>query len=485
MTTKIGQNLTITGNLTVLYQSTGIGNEILNFDGKTITGSSATLAANATGQGSVKFQTTGGTAVTNLSDFLSGFTTATFTNTPVTTAYSMTIPGGTYNNITTSNGGSGTGFTLNADATVSGILTLTSSVIATGSNTIIISNTAAGAVTRTSGWVNGNLKRAHSTSTGSFLFPVGSSANYRGATVNFTGAPANATNLTSKFTESDPGNLGIPSGMVSCWNGGYWTIASDGTPNGTYSLSLDVTGVSGLDASTRILKRPDNTSAWVLGGTFSDLTSNVLTHTGITSFSEFTLGGDNALLPVELTSFTSNISGGKVVLNWNTATEVNNSFFSVERSKQGVLKKWFEVGKVLGSGNSSSPKSYSITDSKLNESGVYVYRLIQHDNDGTKKELKSIEVNATLLPTVYVLDQNYPNPFNPSTEIRYGIPEDARVMISIYSITGSLIKTVLDEFQSAGFHTVNYDAGTLSSGTYIYQMTAGTFKQTKKLVILK
>ncbi len=345
----------------------------------------------------------------------------------------------------------------------------------------------------------------HTVSLGATATLTESTTNIVTGTVTTTRDAAQAVNNTFggigvaiNAADAAPGSTVVTrvTGTALTSNGGnsikrYYTI----TPTNNSGLNAavvfkyndrvdELNGVS--EANLRLWKSTDGRNSWSIGGFGTvDAVANTVSASGISDFSDWTLGDVSVPLPVELTSLTSSITGGKVVLNWKTATEVNNSFFSVERSKQGVLKKWLEVGKVLGSGNSSSPKSYAFTDSKLNESGVYVYRLIQHDNDGTKKELKSIEVNATLLPTVYVLDQNYPNPFNPSTEIRYGIPEDARVMISIYSITGSLIKTVLDEFQSAGFHTVNYDAGTLSSGTYIYQMTAGTFKQTKKLVILK
>ena len=96
------------------------------------------------------------------------------------------------------------------------------------------------------------------------------------------------------------------------------------------------------------------------------------------------------------------------------------------------------------------------------------------------------EINVTVsVPAQFALDQNYPNPFNPSSEIGYSIPEDAKVTISVYSITGQLIKTIVNEFQNAGFHSVTMDAASMSSGTYIYQMTAGNYRQTRKLVVLK
>lgn len=106
------------------------------------------------------------------------------------------------------------------------------------------------------------------------------------------------------------------------------------------------------------------------------------------------------------------------------------------------------------------------------------------DSDGSFKYSSTIEVNVAL-PKDFCLEQNYPNPFNPSTEIKYSIPEDAKVNISLYSITGQLVNVVVDEQQSAGYHSVRFDASRISSGVYFYQMTAGGFRQIKKLTILK
>ncbi|NUN09958.1 MAG: S8 family serine peptidase [Ignavibacteriaceae bacterium] len=95
-----------------------------------------------------------------------------------------------------------------------------------------------------------------------------------------------------------------------------------------------------------------------------------------------------------------------------------------------------------------------------------------------------------IIPTEYVLYQNYPNPFNPETVIRYGIPEDAGVELSIYNIMGEKIWEQKSDFQKAGYyelrwHSVNLNRQPVSSGVYIYQLKAGNFISQKKMVLVR
>ncbi|MFC2139467.1 T9SS type A sorting domain-containing protein [Bacteroidota bacterium] len=89
------------------------------------------------------------------------------------------------------------------------------------------------------------------------------------------------------------------------------------------------------------------------------------------------------------------------------------------------------------------------------------------------------------VPTEYQLMQNYPNPFNPSTIISYGIPSAETVTLKIYNTLGQEVATLVDEFQQAGYHSIEWNIGDLGSGIYFYKLTAGSFSDTKKCVILK
>lgn len=104
-----------------------------------------------------------------------------------------------------------------------------------------------------------------------------------------------------------------------------------------------------------------------------------------------------------------------------------------------------------------------------------------------------IDVNEITTPQGYALIQNFPNPFNPSTTIRYNIPFESNVKISVYSITGELVKVLVNSFVKTGLHEVqfNIQGADLSSGIYFYTIEANaldrsnSYKETKKMVLLK
>ena len=101
-----------------------------------------------------------------------------------------------------------------------------------------------------------------------------------------------------------------------------------------------------------------------------------------------------------------------------------------------------------------------------------------------------LSVDGEILPTVFALHQNYPNPFNPITTLRYDLPEQSMVNIIIYDLLGRQVRTLINQTQDAGFKSVIWNATNdhgkpVSAGVYLYQIQAGEFVQTKKMVLLK
>jgi hypothetical protein len=187
------------------------------------------------------------------------------------------------------------------------------------------------------------------------------------------------------------------------------------------------------------------------------------------------------IVPVELTSFTGVSVEDGVELNWFTATETNNQGFEVERMSSD--SNFEKVGFVAGFGTTTEPKAYSFTDSKL-EAGNYTYRLKQIDFDGTF--YYSEEVNVIVeLPLVYSLEQNYPNPFNPSTTIKYSIPEDGFVKLSVFNLLGEEVTTLVNNLQKAGRYEVVLDASGFASGVYLYRLETQNFSSIKKMLLVK
>ena len=102
-----------------------------------------------------------------------------------------------------------------------------------------------------------------------------------------------------------------------------------------------------------------------------------------------------------------------------------------------------------------------------------------------KQTAVSVELAASNIPTSYTLNQNYPNPFNPSTKINFTLPTQNNVKLTVYDITGKEVKELVNGELSAGEHTVDFNAANLASGTYIYRIQAGSFVESKKMVLLK
>ena len=110
---------------------------------------------------------------------------------------------------------------------------------------------------------------------------------------------------------------------------------------------------------------------------------------------------------------------------------------------------------------------------------------ISNVTSSTISLITPIERDESKIPTKFSLKQNYPNPFNPTTNIKYNLPENTHVKISIYDINGHLIELLINKFQHAGYHTVNFNGYHLASGFYLYKIKAGSVIKTKKMLLLK
>ena len=200
-------------------------------------------------------------------------------------------------------------------------------------------------------------------------------------------------------------------------------------------------------------------------------------------------------LPVELVSFTASIVENSIILNWETATEVENYGFEVERAiynEQLSINDWETLGFVQGSGNSNSPKSYEFIDeSPLGDSSEY--RLKQIDTDGkysyyseTAKVVFGVtDVNDENLLIEFSLAQNYPNPFNPSTVINYSLSKASDVHLIIYNMLGQEVATLVNTKQEAGIFSIEFNASNLTSGIYFYSIKAGEFVSVRKMLLMK
>jgi len=199
------------------------------------------------------------------------------------------------------------------------------------------------------------------------------------------------------------------------------------------------------------------------------------------------------VVPVELMSFNAYLVARDVHLNWTTSTEKNNQGFEIHRLAQSDEQIWESIGFVPGKGTTTEPQFYSFIDESL-QPGKYQYKLKQIDFDGSFEYSDIVEVSVDV-PIEFSLSQNFPNPFNPTTKIKYEIPSQARndnvlVVLKIYDVLGNEVSTLVNEEKSAGEYKVEFNVHSdegqnLSSGVYFYQLKAGDFVQTKKMVLLR
>jgi hypothetical protein len=214
-------------------------------------------------------------------------------------------------------------------------------------------------------------------------------------------------------------------------------------------------------------------------------------YTGGNGRGDVSLAITNSPLPVELVSFNAMIVKDNVELNWQTATELNNYGFEVDRSQTpqagaGVQSEtWQKIGFVNGHGNSNSRKNYSFED-KNPQAGKVEYRLKQIDTDGKFEYSAVVEVTVEA-PADFSLNQNYPNPFNPTTIINYELPINSHVTLKVYDVLGKEVATLVNTTQKAGRYSMNFSTSQygMSSGIYFYRLYAGNYTEMKKMVVLK
>lgn len=264
-----------------------------------------------------------------------------------------------------------------------------------------------------------------------------------------------------------------------------WTEIGNGTkPNVIYFLAY-ISYNTGIFASVPIGNESQNGNGSTK--TFGNYFGGFETTSGINPN-----GTTNTPLPVELTSFSATIIGTSIKLNWQTATEVNNYGFDIERStlhdsyspsEFNGNGPWEKIGFLNGNGNSNSPKYYSFVDDNVS-AGSYSYRLKQIDTDGQFEYSKVVEVSF-MKPSEFNLAQNYPNPFNPTTTIQFTLPQSGNVKLTLFNLLGQKIKTLLNEYKEAGVHILNFNASDLNSGLYIYKLEANGLVRTRKMTLVK
>jgi hypothetical protein len=192
------------------------------------------------------------------------------------------------------------------------------------------------------------------------------------------------------------------------------------------------------------------------------------------------------IIPVELSSFTVSVFGNLIILNWITASELNNYGFEVQKKFNDSYFK--TIGFVQGSGTTAGINKYRFEDKDI-EQGINIYRLKQIDFSGVYSYSNEISV-AYNIPEELKLLQNYPNPFNPSTKFSYELVTPGVATLTIYNIIGKQVFAINNEHHSPGkyelvWNAEDADGNSLPSGIYLAKLQSGNQSKTIKLSLIK
>lgn len=364
------------------------------------------------------------------------------------------------------------GVLLNDNMEVAGQLSLVNGVVSTGSNRMYVSATGGSAIINfsQSSFIYGNLRRAVATDTDTYDFPVGNgiaNSNYYPAALennNLAGVSYIDVHFRPLSNHIDA-LLNVTSGALSLSYvdpTGVWRIDPDQQPSsGSYGVSLAIDQFSSLmDNDFIVVKRPSTSTTaldWGTGGgsypadsAYGRMVSDgVAIVNGLTSFSEFGVGGGNgAALPIELLYFTAELSdNGTVDLDWATAIEIDNEYFTIERSENGV--DFTEVLQVEGAGTTHETQYYHDVDGQPLE-GTSYYRLKQTDFDGNSDYSDIAVVNNKAVKEIEVTI--YPNPVSGqhlnielSNADNNFIAHDAELSVTTIIIVDVLGRSVLQQ----------------------------------------
>lgn len=363
--------------------------------------------------------------------------------------------------------------TLQTDLVVDemGALHLTSGIIATGLNKVYLQNEYSTGVCggNASSYIDGELLRDVDASSNSYTFPIGKTGiGYELATVDITNG-ASINSLSARFNSWTTVPMGPSSndcgganyGLLQVFNSGYWTFNS--TPanaTGSYSMTIASTGQTnaGANAGTTIVKSTNGGTTWGLDGVCVTTSNARLAARSLMSgFGIFAIAQTSAPLPVELLLFTGTPYETFNLLEWITASEKDNDFFTIEKSFDGIS---FEtIGTIKGAGNSSVQQNYSMEDNHT-ANGITYYRLSQTDYDGTASKSSIIAINRKNTTCVV---RAYPNPSIGPCVLKIETVQTGNYTIYINDLYGKEVfrqSIFIDkEVYSYNFNISNYKCG--------------------------
>ncbi len=312
-------------------------------------------------------------------------------------------------------------------------------------------------------------------------------------------------NLINNHTMSEYNTIDLePNGVTEehdrsvIFSGALWDFRRDSDVNSSIADELVLESLNNLDNSPSFLDGRDALKAAAIASGYSNYTDDIDVAFANHEIGEgppppfsVNISGPDFLLNGQTGQFTANVTGGTAPFSYR--------WYKYRYCGGGGLDpylpcgEWVQLGPNSQTIQTSDDVTFSlkveVTDANNNtvtdEHFVEVGGAYKISNSESDQELKLTEV-----PETYVLIQNYPNPFNPTTTIRFGLPEGQHVSIKVYSVTGQLIKTLVDDYLSEGYHQVIWDGlneygNKVASGIYIYEMRTKNKRLIKKMLLAK
>lgn len=385
-----------------------------------------------------------------------------------------------FNNLTINNA---SGVTLQMPATMNGALILSNGLLYTSATNLLSMNASSSvAAVSNASFVSGPVAKTGSTD---FTFPVGKDAEYR--PIATTALSASET-FTAEYIHATPDptydtGLKDPT-LATISHCEYWMLNRAGSATANVTLTWDT-------YSCGVTSLPDLAVAGWNGALWKDYgntattgspdpgTGGVVSVPGVNIFGPFTLASTQSSvnpLPVELLDFTASYTGAhKVSLQWHTASETNNDYFTVERSSDA--NAFEEVTRVKGAGNSTTPLSYTANDLSALE-GISYYRLKQTDFDGHYKYSGVVTVQQktdvfAIVNTQYSETQN-------SIQLQLSNDADRMVNIELYDLTGKKMCALSQQISGTSPEII-IPAGGLAHGIYLLRVVSGNEVLSRKV----
>lgn len=390
---------------------------------------------------------------------------ATFTN-------SNTVQNLTINNLS--------GVSLGGDITVSNLLTLSNGLLTTNNNNnLIIANNATISGASANRYIDGNVRKVGNQA---FTFPTGMGGRYAPISMS---APANSNDhFTASYKAANPnGNYptaSLGSGLNNVSSSEYWLLnRTNGTSNVDVTLSFDASRSYGISTLTDLRVAGWNGSQWVNQGntatTGTNTSGTVKSNAALAVFGPFTLGSSTAsnALPVTIVFFTAQQQNGNIAMQWQTANEINASYFNVQRSVDAV--NFTAVGKVptKGAGN----YMYKDDISAISSQAIY-YRLQIVDNDGSFTYSQIVAINFNNHTTQIAI---FPNPVTETLFVQLLAIKADKLTLQVTDMNGKVLLQQSAQV-SAGTTSLSVNASTLAKGNYVLLIRGKDIIQEKQFI---